>query len=118
MGSLVVSLPHPQSGGQLAVRHAGREISFDWGSENPTGIQWAAFYSDCEHEVLEVTSGHRITLAYNLFWSPDGRVRMADQVNVVNPVSLHLFKALEALWKCDDFLPNGKQTAHLVTDLA
>ncbi|KAH7386267.1 hypothetical protein BKA64DRAFT_645840 [Cadophora sp. MPI-SDFR-AT-0126] len=32
-----------------------------------TTIRWAAFYSDCEHEVLEVTSGHRVTLTYNLY---------------------------------------------------
>ena len=30
-------------------------------------MQWAAFYSDCEREVHEVTEGHRITLTYNLF---------------------------------------------------
>lgn len=41
-------------------------MEFDW-SKNTRDIQWAAFYSDCEHEVLEVTSGHRITLTYNLF---------------------------------------------------
>jgi hypothetical protein len=30
-------------------------------------IEWAAFYSDCEHEVHEVQSGHRVTLTYNLY---------------------------------------------------
>jgi hypothetical protein len=60
-------------GGQLAVRHAGKEVVFDWSTtgEDQTGkgakVQWAAFYSDCEHEVYEVTSGHRLTLTYNLF---------------------------------------------------
>jgi hypothetical protein len=29
-------------------------------------MQWAAFYSDSEHEVLPVTDGYRITLTYNL----------------------------------------------------
>ncbi|KAI7151022.1 hypothetical protein KC349_g9489, partial [Hortaea werneckii] len=32
-------------------------------------INWAAFYSDCAHEVLPVHSGHRITLTYNLYLS-------------------------------------------------
>ncbi|KAK6858062.1 hypothetical protein PG995_005761 [Apiospora arundinis] len=81
-GSLVVCLPVDHEGGQLKVRHKGEEMTFDW-STNPTSqpnqnkknkskpdsqaIHWAAFYSDCEHEVLEVTSGHRITLTYNLY---------------------------------------------------
>jgi hypothetical protein len=29
-------------------------------------LQWAAFYSDSEHEVLPVTDGYHITLTYNL----------------------------------------------------
>jgi hypothetical protein len=51
------------TGGQLRVAHKGVERYFDLGSniEDNSSIQWAAFYSDCEHEVLPVTSGHRIT---------------------------------------------------------
>ena len=62
---LTVSL----SGGQLRIAHKGNEMVYDWSSENPQSITWAAFFSDCEHEVLEVTSGHRVTLTYNLFMS-------------------------------------------------
>lgn len=51
------------------LRHQGREQVFDWSGDKKgrNAIQWAAFYSDCEHEVLEVTSGHRVTLTYNLY---------------------------------------------------
>ena len=66
-GSLVVSLPHPHVGGQLRVAHKGKETITDWGQREADKIQWAAFYSDCEHEVLEVKNGHRITLTYNLY---------------------------------------------------
>jgi hypothetical protein len=68
-GSLVVCLPVEHSGGQLEVRHRGNNMTFDWStppSESPS-IQWAAFYSDCEHEVLQVQSGYRVTLTYNLY---------------------------------------------------
>lgn len=41
-------------------------MTFDWGN-NTQSIQFAAFYSDVEHEVLEVHSGHRVTLTYNLY---------------------------------------------------
>lgn len=60
--------PTKHDGGELVVKHAGNTSIFDWAakSDQPL-IQWAAFYSDCEHEVLEVTSGHRVTITYNLF---------------------------------------------------
>ncbi len=49
------------------MAHQGRETICDWSAQKGEAIKWAAFYSDCEHEVLEVTSGHRITLTYNLY---------------------------------------------------
>ncbi|KAK4695497.1 hypothetical protein P7C71_g2267, partial [Lecanoromycetidae sp. Uapishka_2] len=42
-------------------------FEYDWSNEDADVISWAAFYSDCEHEVQEVESGHRITLTYNLY---------------------------------------------------
>lgn len=73
-GSLVVALPSAFEGGELVVRHNGKETSFDWANElltKKTSIHWAAFYSNCEHEVLPVTSGIRITLTYNLYSAAD-----------------------------------------------
>ena len=70
IGSLVVALPVTHEGGELAVRFAGKEMVFDWSSnaeDEETVISWAAFYSDCEHEVFEVTSGHRVTLTCTYF---------------------------------------------------
>jgi len=58
---------NPFTGGKFSVRHAGETFDFDWAGDSAQTIQWAAFYSDCEHEVHEVTEGHRITLTYNLF---------------------------------------------------
>ncbi|KAL6069936.1 Fe2OG dioxygenase domain-containing protein [Balamuthia mandrillaris] len=88
-GSLVVCLPAAFQGGQLVVRHAQSEVVFDLSSRRSTKksemvkeeapregedltelgceVKWAAFYSDCEHEILPVTEGHRITLTYNLY---------------------------------------------------
>ena len=64
-GSLVVCLPSKFTGGALVTQHQDRQVTFDWSS-----TQWAAFYSDVKHEVLPVTSGHRITLTYNLYHAP------------------------------------------------
>lgn len=60
-------LPSAHEGGVLVVRHDGRCLEFDWSGPAPNSIQWAAFYSDCEHEVMPLESGHRITLTYNLY---------------------------------------------------
>lgn len=53
------------------MAHHGLEMEWDWSNKRKTeddeSIEWAAFYSDCEHEVKEVTSGHRVTLTYNLY---------------------------------------------------
>jgi hypothetical protein len=83
-GSLVMCLPSPHTGGGLVLRHSKPDVShcFDWSLDMPAGtsgvtaaasssqqlgsLQWAAFYSDSEHEVLPVTDGYRITLTYNL----------------------------------------------------
>ncbi|TVY40821.1 hypothetical protein LOCC1_G004633 [Lachnellula occidentalis] len=54
-GSLVVCLPNPFKG--LSLHN----------DEQNFLLNWATFYSDCEHEVLEVEEGHRITLTYNLY---------------------------------------------------
>jgi predicted 2-oxoglutarate/Fe(II)-dependent dioxygenase YbiX len=68
-GSLVLCLPSPHEGGRLTVTHGGLSQAFDWDKQGGAkALQWAAFYSDCEHEVSPVTSGHRVTVTYNLHY--------------------------------------------------
>lgn len=68
-GSLVMCLPSSFEGGQLVIKHKSGETAYDWSSNSSDGstIQWAAFYSDCTHEILPVTEGVRVTITYNLF---------------------------------------------------
>jgi hypothetical protein len=89
------------------VRHGGQKIQFDW-SKNPDSVQWAAFFSDCEHEVLQVSEGHRVTLTYNLHWTDHGPSLMATHLGALDQSSLHFYAALEKLVKCPSFLPNGE----------
>jgi 2OG-Fe(II) oxygenase superfamily len=72
--TLVIVLPSVATGGELVVRHKGREVTLDLCCEDPSEAAFAAFYADCVHEVLPVTSGCRLTLVYNLLRAGDGPV--------------------------------------------
>ncbi|EGV19056.1 2OG-Fe(II) oxygenase [Thiocapsa marina] len=64
--TLVVVLPSEHRGGELLVRHRGREVRLDLRRDEPSEVAFAAFYADCLHEVLPVVSGYRLALVYNL----------------------------------------------------
>ncbi|KAG6358728.1 hypothetical protein INS49_012247 [Diaporthe citri] len=108
IGSLVVCLPCVHQGGQLEVRHEGRTMTFDWSMPETARpeIQWAAFYSDCEHEVMEVTSGHRITLTYNLYASS---ITGSPQVGngLLDSTQLQSHGILHSLFLQENFMPDG-----------
>ncbi|KAL8979789.1 MAG: hypothetical protein Q9177_006046 [Variospora cf. flavescens] len=103
-GSLVVCLPCHHEGGTLRVKHRGQSTDFNWA--NASGgrvIQWAAFYGDCEHEVMEVKAGHRVTLTYNLYYSWVGDVDRGVHV----PHQLPLYSLARDILQEPTFLPNG-----------
>ncbi len=61
-GTLLINLPVEHEGGQLTIKEPLRgneheEFTTEWGKAS--GFEWVAFFSDCEHEVLPVTRGHR-----------------------------------------------------------
>ena len=64
--TLVIVLPSISSGGQLLVRHKGREARLELANDEPSEVGFAAFYADCMHEVLPITAGYRLTLVYNV----------------------------------------------------
>ena len=70
--TLVVVLPSKHEGGDLVVRHAGKEVRLGLHAGDPAEAAFAAFYADCVHEVLPVKQGFRLTLVYNLV-RPGGR---------------------------------------------
>lgn len=89
--TLVIVLPSAHSGGELVVRHLGREVTLDLRPEDPSEIGFAAFYADCVHEVRPVVTGYRLTLVYNLRFlgrkraleAPDYRTEQARVVEVL-----------------------------------
>jgi hypothetical protein len=103
VGSLVICLPNVHEGGQLVLRHRGRETVFDWsGEKGATAIQWAAFYSDCEHEVLDVTAGERVTLTYNLYATCSANAALIDVEQT------ELYRTMKVLLEQPGFCKNGK----------
>jgi hypothetical protein len=96
-GSLVICLPTEFTGGQLIIRSPdlSTSVTHDWDSTSSDRLgaaassssssnggcklAWAAMYSDCEHEIKPVTTGHRVTLTYNLYTPADsGRSSSQD----------------------------------------
>lgn len=117
-GSLVVVFPTFHEGGALLLRHRGHEWIFDSGqaltgaANNQLSIGYVAFFSDIEHEVAPVTSGHRVTLTYNLYFDDRGPVSEKDAVSEhLVPPQLpnqeRFRKAFERLLENAEFMAEG-----------
>ncbi|KAL1691161.1 hypothetical protein GGG16DRAFT_125097 [Schizophyllum commune] len=114
-GSLVIIFPTPHEGGALVLRENEREWTFDYAAEltgSSTKIAYVAFFGDIEHEVLPVTSGHRITLTYNLYFDglPSGGARRDAFPAIPRSVEdedARLRGALQAFLQDSKLLPEG-----------
>jgi hypothetical protein len=79
--TLVVCLPSRHEGGTLLVTHDGETKQIDFGGAAAEfQVQYAAFYADCRHEIVPVTSGYRVCLVYNLA-IPRQKTQPAPPVN-------------------------------------
>ncbi|KAL5114504.1 hypothetical protein ACEQ8H_007594 [Pleosporales sp. CAS-2024a] len=104
-GTLVVCLPCDHEGGQLVVCHQEKSTMFDWsGAGNE--LKWAAFYIDCEHKVRTVTSGHRITLTYNLYMRR-GLGELAGFSPVLDPRQLPVYRYVKEALANPCFMAQG-----------
>ncbi|KAJ5251858.1 hypothetical protein N7489_002268 [Penicillium chrysogenum] len=106
IGSLVVCLPSHFKGGNLVVQHEGKRVEFDWSHQSASAIQWAAFYSDCEHEIKTITEGERITLTYNLYVTEPVGGSIPPSL-IVDPKSMSLYSFLEELLVEPGFMTDG-----------
>ena len=113
-GSLVIVFPTPHEGGALFLRHRGHEWIFDSGRElaavREPAIGYVAFFSDVEHEVGHVISGHRVTLTYNLYFDKGVSSNVKDTAS--EHLSLSVYQSafretFQALLENSEFLPNG-----------
>ena len=86
--------------------HGGHEITYDWSNDNSKSIEWAAFYSDCKHEVFEVKSGHRVTLTYNLYIS-EHTGSPIQLYPFPNPGTYPLYNKAKSLLQNPNFMKKG-----------
>ncbi|KAK6903904.1 hypothetical protein I203_107415 [Kwoniella mangroviensis CBS 8507] len=104
IGTLMICLPSPFTGGALVVRQNGSTITFDWGKQiEDVSFAWGFLYSDCEHEVLPVTSGTRITIAYDIFL---GKNATEFKQSTFDTRLVPIVKAFKEILK-PEFLPEG-----------
>ncbi|KAF9444108.1 hypothetical protein P691DRAFT_778485 [Macrolepiota fuliginosa MF-IS2] len=94
-GSLVVLLPFTHEGGSLLLRHRGREFEFDGqallqDAPSTASAAYVAFFSDVEHEVARVASGHRVTVTFNLYFDANKSAPVIQAP--VDPQLEHPFK--------------------------
>ncbi|MCL2584909.1 MAG: 2OG-Fe(II) oxygenase, partial [Streptosporangiales bacterium] len=80
IGTLVVTLPSAYTGGDLMIGR-GEDWKAYRGSKNALSV--VAFYADCQHEVLKLKSGYRITLTYNLMLRGDTSSRADSDAGAV-----------------------------------
>ena len=65
-GTLVICLPSKHTGGEVHLSHGKEKRLLETAPNSSFDISSLAWYSDVEHEVRQVKSGHRLVLTYNL----------------------------------------------------
>lgn len=99
IGTLVISLPQPHTGGIMCVEHQNEKKYFqsDLYSDK---ISWCAFYADCKHDILPVVDGTRITLVYNITLNSDKKIGDKNKDNPeLNQMVKDCFEETEVITK-------------------
>ena len=110
IGHLVVCLPSPFKGGNMLVKSHDKKnvVEFDWSSRSGSNIQWAAFYTDCDHQVKGITEGHRVALIYRLYITRPVESSILDSNPIIDPQSLPLYQYVHDLIAQPGFFKHGK----------
>ena len=100
IATLSVSLPVAGGGGELLVRHHGREVAVDMNVEEPSELAFAAFYADCTHEIRPVVEGHRLSLVFNVCLRPGDESTLREAPDYGEQIDL-IAQRLVA-WRSED----------------
>jgi len=103
IGTLVLCLPCKFKGGELVLTHKSSTQTFDFSqlSVDTSKIQWAAFYSDCVHEVKPTKEGFRVTLTYSIMVPDKKKKKLIDDETITNNyIQFQSHPALDKVMKC------------------
>jgi hypothetical protein len=122
-GSLVIVFPTHHEGGALFLRRRGHQWIFDpgqalavaGGALDRPSIGYVAFLNGNGQDVAPVTSGHCVTLTYNLYFDDDGGpVRVSGKGAVSEPLippkppnQDGFLEAFKALLENPEFMADG-----------
>ncbi|KAL8936703.1 MAG: hypothetical protein Q9211_004054 [Gyalolechia sp. 1 TL-2023] len=81
IGTLVIALPSKHQGGGVQASFGGQTLVLETAESSAFGYSYLAWYSDVEHAVRPVTSGHRLVLTYNLIQLAGGPRQLASSLN-------------------------------------
>jgi 2OG-Fe(II) oxygenase superfamily len=81
VATVVVGLPLQHTGGSLVVKHMDSTVNFNLSNDCVDVAKYCAFFTDCDHEVEEVTSGWRIVLQYDVY--------QENASDAVNPMEMN-----------------------------
>ncbi|KAJ5717430.1 hypothetical protein N7488_003076 [Penicillium malachiteum] len=90
----------------LAVRRVELELHKLDQRQSAKAIQWAAFYSDCEHEIKTINRGQCITLKYNLYVIEPVSKKFSP-ISLLDPTSSPLYADLKLILSTPGFLNQG-----------
>ncbi|KAG8943210.1 hypothetical protein FRC04_003173 [Tulasnella sp. 424] len=117
IGTLLIGLPTRYSGGKLLLKSYKFERSIDWSTDGRKDLRkadtpWVFFYGDIEHEILPVTSGHRVTIAYDIYHSHIKKLIPSPLNAKLDVSSRPIFHDLKSkVLQSKDFRPNGGRLA-------
>eukprot|EP01052_Picozoa_sp_SAG31_P004324 SAG31_NODE_178_length_21247_cov_11.492009_10_plen_479_part_00 len=89
--TLVVQLPSRFTGGEMRIRHAGKQRIFSQGADTgmcASGVHYVCHYADCEHEVMPVESGYRLSAVYSLCYMGSGPKPTVDDQEIQDSVGV------------------------------
>ena len=120
-GKLIVQLPSRFTGGEFVVYERNKVKTLDFGQLEGSSsylIHYAAYFADLEYKMMEVTSGYRLVLVYNLCWAEkEGKLlkmsRLVEQMHEVldsfSESKIPLGMALSGAYDSDSFVNKGVQ---------
>ena len=116
VATLIVALPSAHEGGELVIRHEGREheVAFS-GAASGIELSYAAFYADCSHEVRPLRSGYRPCLVYNVTLARSRRRRKRIDAPSYGAVTARVAEILGAWRETDETQKRALTLEHAYT---